>query len=68
MYYPPQNEDLQRQIEQTGLLITENPPGFQPRAQDFPRRNRIISGSALGTIVVEANLRSGLLDHGTPCQ
>ena len=60
-YYPPQNKDLQRQIEQNGLLITENPPGFAPRAQDFPRRNRIISGSTLGTIVVEANLRSGSL-------
>ncbi len=60
-YYPPQNSDLQRQIEQNGLLITENPPGFAPRAQDFPRRNRIIAGSALGTIVVEANLRSGSL-------
>ncbi len=60
-YYPPQNKDLQRQIEQSGLLVTENPPGFEPRAQDFPRRNRIISGSALGTLVVEANLRSGSL-------
>jgi len=60
-YYPPQNSDLQRQIEQIGLLVTENPPGFEPRAQDFPRRNRIIAGSALGTLVVEANLRSGSL-------
>lgn len=60
-YYPPQNQDLQHQIEQTGLVISENPPGFQPRAQDFPRRNRIIAGASLGTIVVEANLRSGSL-------
>lgn len=60
-YYPPQNRELQCRIEQEGLVITENPPGFEPRAQDFPRRNRIISGSTLGTIVVEANLRSGSL-------
>ncbi len=60
-YYPPQNEDLQKRIEQAGLIVTENPPGFEPRAQDFPRRNRIISGCALGTIVIEANLRSGSL-------
>ncbi len=60
-YYPPQNKRLQSQIEKTGLVITENPPGFEPRARDFPRRNRIISGCALGTIVVEANLRSGSL-------
>ncbi len=60
-YYPPQNRELQQQIENTGLVITENPPGFQPRARDFPRRNRIISGSTLATVVVEANLRSGSL-------
>ena len=60
-YYPPQNKELQSQIEKTGLVITENPPGFEPRARDFPRRNRIISGCTLGTIVVEANLRSGSL-------
>ena len=60
-YYPPQNRELQIQIEQAGLVITENPPGFKPRARDFPRRNRIISGCTLGTIVVEANLRSGSL-------
>ncbi len=60
-YYPPRNKELQCQIEKTGLVITENPPGFEPRARDFPRRNRIISGCTLGTIVVEANLRSGSL-------
>ncbi|MCP4936630.1 MAG: DNA-protecting protein DprA [bacterium] len=60
-YYPPQNKELQSQIEKIGLVITENPPGFEPRARDFPRRNRIISGCCLGTIVIEANLRSGSL-------
>ena len=60
-YYPPQNRDLQRKIEKNGLVITEKPPGYEPRARDFPSRNRIISGCSLGTIVVEANLRSGSL-------
>jgi DNA processing protein len=41
--------------------VTECPPGFVPRAQDFPRRNRIISGLALGVVIVEAARRSGTL-------
>jgi DNA processing protein len=60
-YYPRQNEELQRHIEQEGLLISENPPLYEPKARDFPRRNRIISGSALGVIVMEAGPRSGSL-------
>ena len=60
-YYPPQNRELQQKIEQSGLVISESPPGLEPLARDFPRRNRIISGSTLGTVVVEANLRSGSL-------
>ena len=44
-----------------GCLVSENPPGFVPRAQDFPRRNRIISGVALGVLIVEAARRSGTL-------
>ncbi|MDX2157370.1 MAG: DNA-processing protein DprA [Hyphomicrobiaceae bacterium] len=59
--YPPENEDLYARIADKGCLVTELPPGFQPRAQDFPRRNRIISGVALATIVVEAAKRSGSL-------
>jgi DNA processing protein len=59
--YPPENAELQRQIAARGCLVTENPPGFAPRAQDFPRRNRIVSGLALGVLIVEAARRSGTL-------
>jgi DNA processing protein len=57
--YPPENEALTRRIETDGLVIAENPPGFMPRGQDFPRRNRIISGLSMGVLVVEAAKRSG---------
>jgi DNA processing protein len=59
--YPPEHGKLQREIAERGCLVTENPPGFAPRAQDFPRRNRIISGLALGVLIVEAARRSGTL-------
>ncbi len=59
--YPPENAALQREIGERGCLVTENPPGFVPRAQDFPRRNRIISGISLGVLIVEAARRSGTL-------
>ncbi len=59
--YPPQNEALQRAIGERGCLVGEQPPGFRPRGNDFPRRNRIISGLSLGVVVVEAARRSGSL-------
>ncbi len=60
--YPEENKPLAaRIVEAGGTLIAEMPMGFQPRARDFPRRNRIISGLALGTIVIEAAERSGSL-------
>jgi DNA processing protein len=59
--YPPENEDLQHAIGERGLLISERAPGFSPRGQDFPRRNRLISGISLGVVVVEAAERSGSL-------
>lgn len=59
--YPPENADLYERIGKDGCLVTEQPPGFQPRAQDFPRRNRIISGVSLGVVVMEAARRSGSL-------
>jgi DNA processing protein len=60
-YYPPENEKLQRRIAETGILITEMLPGTAPKAENFPRRNRIISGISRAVIVVEAALRSGSL-------
>lgn len=59
--YPPEHADLHRRIGERGCLVSENPPGFVPRAQDFPRRNRIISGISLAVLVVEAARRSGTL-------
>jgi len=60
--YPPENRDLFEAIPASGgAIVTEMPPGYEPRAQDFPRRNRIISGIARGVVVVEANHRSGSL-------
>ena len=59
--YPPEHEDLQRQIGERGCLVSEMPFGFTPRGQDFPRRNRIVSGLSLGVLIVEAARRSGSL-------
>lgn len=59
--YPPEHDELQRRIGERGCLITEMPPGCQPRAKDFPRRNRIISGVSLAVLVVEAARKSGTL-------
>ncbi|MEA2917070.1 MAG: processing protein [Bradyrhizobium sp.] len=60
--YPPEHEDLLAQIIETGgAAISEMPLGHVPRARDFPRRNRLISGAAIGVVVVEAALRSGSL-------
>jgi DNA processing protein len=60
--YPPEHEDLLAAIiENGGAAISEMPLGHGPRARDFPRRNRLISGAALGVVVVEAAHRSGSL-------
>ena len=61
IFYPPENEKLQRAIGDSGLLMGEMPPGTSPQARHFPRRNRLISGLSLATVVVEAALRSGSL-------
>src|SRR5262249_19659776 len=60
--YPAEHEDLlAAMLEAGGAAISEMPPGHEPRAHDFPRRNRLISGAALGVVVVEAAQRSGSL-------
>lgn len=59
--YPPEHADLHHDIARRGLLVTESPLGAVPTARDFPRRNRLISGLSLGTVVIEAAMRSGSL-------
>ena len=59
MVYPAQHRDLAHQIAKSGLIISEFPLGTLSKPQNFPRRNRLISGLSLGCLVVEANLKSG---------
>jgi DNA processing protein len=59
--YPPEHGDLLDEILPAGVALTEMPLGWEPRARDFPRRNRLISGLALGVVIVEAAKRSGSL-------
>jgi len=59
--YPPEHKALFEAVLQNGAGLSEMPLGHEPRAGDFPRRNRLISGLALGVIVIEAAKRSGSL-------
>ena len=59
--YPPEHVDLLEAILPAGAALSEMPLGWEPRARDFPRRNRLISGLSLGVVIVEAAKRSGSL-------
>lgn len=59
--YPPENEALHAAIAERGVVISEMTPGTVPRAELFPRRNRVISGISRAVIIVEAAMRSGSL-------
>jgi DNA processing protein len=71
--YPPQNAQLQRRIAAEGAVVSQFWPEQPPTRLSFPRRNAVMSGCALGTVVVEASPRSGArlqtrlaLAHGRP--
>lgn len=59
--YPPEHRQLAHDIEQNGAVLSEHPLGAKPEARNFPRRNRLLSGLSLGTLVIEAAKGSGTL-------
>ena len=59
--YPQMNRELAEEIAEKGLVLSEFPPGTPPLPMHFPRRNRLISGLSVGTLVVEATKQSGSL-------
>ena len=59
--YPAENKKMFNEIIENGAVVSEFELGTKPDAQNFPKRNRIISGLALGTIVVESNIKGGAL-------
>jgi DNA processing protein len=63
--YPAEHRRLAEQISESGAILSELPLGSKPDAQNFPARNRIVSGMTLGTLIIEAPLRSGALITAT---
>lgn len=59
--YPPENRNIMERIADSGAVISEYPPGSPPLISHFPCRNRIISGMSIGTLIVEAGMKSGSL-------
>ncbi len=61
VFYPPENRGLMEKIAASGCVLSEFPPGTMPLKENFPRRNRLISGLSLGVLIVEATTDSGSL-------
>lgn len=61
IYYPPRHRQLQQQVRQAGVLVSEFAPGMPPKRDHFPRRNRILSGLSEFILIIEAKVRSGTM-------
>ena len=59
--YPPENRNLFHEIEENGIIISEYKLGTKPDAPNFPKRNRIISGLSLGSLIVETGIKGGAM-------
>jgi DNA processing protein len=62
VHYPPENRRLYDEIAAAGAVLTEYPPGAEPMAMNFPRRNRVVSGLSRAVVAVEAGEKSGVLN------